>query len=304
MRIVEELDEKGLMLPSLVNAALAANDRAKYLMTLLQTAREHADHPGLPSPDLKQERLACDLAESQFDSIVSRSSKRGENTYSIPLASVLRAQLIENIRQMMTPLAVHPGNGEGQERRTDPYSERLDQLLAQAPAIEEDRLPGSYIDSVTSAQRERQDSLHLLVMDLHKELNCLQRQIANETIDGASVYGIGGEDHPLIAAFMTGLNRTRELKFDHPGLGTTATRNGDRLVLQNDIGLTEAHVLVVHVTAEEVSLTYTDVHPQRLLFFQGLFERFGVQWSDTLSRQAPRLGEKTLLSEPRHLPRG
>jgi uncharacterized protein Yka (UPF0111/DUF47 family) len=291
-RIVDELGEKGLTLPGLVNAALTANDRAKYLMTLLQTAREHADHPNQPTADLKQERLSCDLADSQLDSVVARSSRSGENSYHIPFAAAIHRQLLANIRQMMAPLEVRPQVTEEGDHAPDTYHKRLERLLSQTPPLEDDRLPGAYIDHVTSAQRDRQDSLHLLVMDLHKELNHLQQQVASETIDGASVYGIQAEDRPLIAAFMAGLNRTRELKFDHPGLGTTATRSGDRLVLQNDIGLTEAHVLVIHVEPPQVSLTYTDVHPQRLLFFQGLFQRFAVQWSDTLSRQAPRLEEK------------
>ncbi len=98
---------------------------------------------------------------------------------------------------------------------------------------------------------------------------------------------------------MSGLNRTRELKFDHPGLGTTATHSGKRLVIQNDIGLTEAHVLVIHVQPPQASLTYTDVHPQRLLFFQNLFQRFAIKWSNTLSRQALHLEE-----EPYYLSRG
>jgi hypothetical protein len=33
------------LLPNVVNQALVANERAKYLMTLLQAAREHADNP-------------------------------------------------------------------------------------------------------------------------------------------------------------------------------------------------------------------------------------------------------------------
>ena len=35
-------------------------------------------------------------------------------------------------------------------------------------------------------------------------------------------------DRALIAAFMRGLNATRPLKLDHPGLGTTATRSAAR----------------------------------------------------------------------------
>ena len=35
---------------------------------------------------------------------------------------------------------------------------------------------------------------------------------------------------------MRGLNRTAPLKFDHPGLGATATRMDGKLVIQNDLG--------------------------------------------------------------------
>jgi uncharacterized protein Yka (UPF0111/DUF47 family) len=290
-KMVDELGEKALTLPGLVNAALAANDRAKYFMSLLQSAREHADHPNNPISDLKQERIACDVADAQLDSVVARSSKSEADVYHIPLAGAIHRQLIDNLREMMAPLELGAEVAEERELTLDTYRKRLETLLAQTPPLEDDRLPGEYVDRVASAQRDRQDSLHLLVMDLHKELNRLQQQIASETIDGASVYDIQPEDRPLIAAFMAGLNRTRELKFDHPGLGTTATRSGERLVIQNDIGLTEAHVLVIHVEPPRVTLTCTDVHPQRLLFFQELFERFNVQWSDTLSRQAPGLQE-------------
>jgi hypothetical protein len=33
------------------------------------------------------------------------------------------------------------------------------------------------------------------------------------------------------------------------------------------------------------TVTYTDVHLQRLLFFQSLFESFAVHWEDTRSRK-------------------
>ncbi len=60
---------------------------------------------------------------------------------------------------------------------------------------------------------------------------------------------------------------------------------GDKLVLQNDIGTTDAHVLVVHVTGRTVTMTYTNVHLPRLLFFQGMFEGHDVRWEDTRSRK-------------------
>ena len=60
-------------------------------------------------------------------------------------------------------------------------------------------------------------------------------------------------------------------------------------MIQNDIGMTDAHVLVVHVEALRVTLTYTAIHIERLVFFQNLFERFGVRWQDTVSRRATGL---------------
>jgi CHAD domain-containing protein/uncharacterized protein Yka (UPF0111/DUF47 family) len=291
-RIVAELGDRELLLPALVNEALAANDRAKYLMTLLQTAREHADQPDLGAPDLKQERLACGVADADLDAVVEGSRREGPDTYLIPAARRIHDLLLDEARRMLAPLSAQPGPPPGNGRRpAAAYTERLQALLSQAPPLAQDRVPGASIDRLTSGQREAGDSLHLLVMDLHRELNRLQQQLATETIDGARVYGVLGEDRPLIAAFMAGVNRTRGLKFEHPGLGTTATRSGARLVLQNDIGMTEAHVLVVHVQGQQVTLTYTDVHIDRLVFFQNLFDRFAVSWKDTVSKRAAGLRE-------------
>jgi uncharacterized protein Yka (UPF0111/DUF47 family) len=122
-------------------------------------------------------------------------------------------------------------------------------------------------------------------MDMHRALNVLQGSLASETIGGCRAYGIRDTDRALIAAFMDGINRTAPLKFDHPGLSATATRVGDKLVLQNDIGTTDAHVLVIHVTGRTVTVTYTDVHLPRLLFFQSLFDSYAVEWQDTRSRK-------------------
>jgi hypothetical protein len=122
------------------------------------------------------------------------------------------------------------------------------------------------------------DSLHRLVMDLHKRLNAMQGALAEDTLDGAATYSLADADRPMVAAFMAGVNRTAKLKFAHPGLATTATRAGDRLVIQNDIGTTDAHVIVIHVEDHTVSVTYTDVHPERLAFFQDMLKPRGVAW--------------------------
>ena len=60
------------------------------------------------------------------------------------------------------------------------------------------------------------DSLHRLVMDLHKALNRLAANCAEETVDGAHVFGLHAEDRAAVESFMQGLNETRALKFNHP----------------------------------------------------------------------------------------
>ena len=59
-----------------------------------------------------------------------------------------------------------------------------------------------------------------------------------------SVYGLRPETGPR-SKLSWRHRATRRLKFDHPGLATTATRSGARLTIQNDIGETGAHVVVI-----------------------------------------------------------
>jgi uncharacterized protein Yka (UPF0111/DUF47 family) len=69
-----------------------------------------------------------------------------------------------------------------------------------------------------------------------------------------------------------------------------AARLGERLTLQNDIGETDAHVLVLHVDGLTVSATYTDVHRRRAKFFMGLFDERMV-WSPLAEQAANGLGD-------------
>ncbi|HYN39836.1 MAG TPA: hypothetical protein VES39_11355, partial [Rhodospirillales bacterium] len=160
-------------------------------------------------------------------------------------------------------------------------------LLAPPNAFD-DVIDGALIDRITSADRQAGDSLHLVVMDVHKALNRLQAEIATETIGGAKAYAIGAKDRALIEAFMAGIARTSPLKFNHPGLAATATASGGRLIIQNDLGTTDAHVLVVAVEGLIARVTYTDIHPERLAFFRRLFEGFEVAWSAPEQHRAPQ----------------
>ena len=101
---------------------------------------------------------------------------------------------------------------------------------------------------------------------------------------------------------MAGVNRTAKLKFNHPGLATTATRAGGRLVIQNDIGTTDAHVIVIHVEGLTVSVTYTDVHAERLAFFQDMLKPHEDDVGKAAHRRAGR--RRAVLSRDRALRRG
>jgi uncharacterized protein Yka (UPF0111/DUF47 family) len=286
--IVETLGERSLLLPNLVNEALQANDRAKYLMTLLQSAKAHSDDPETPGDSLRDERLACGLEKPELDDVVEQSARANGSGYHIPRIPVIRELLLESVRTMLAPLeASGPSSGEDVSHLRERFLK-----LSGPPAPDEDAVPADYVERIASADRSGRDTIHLLVMDLHKELNRLQGQVAGEEIEGARVYGLEGGDRPLVAAFMGGLRRTAPLKFDHPGLGTTATRSQGELLIQNDIGMTDAHVMVIRVAPPRVRLTYTDVHLRRLLFFQKLFAKFQVSWSDTQSKHSPRLEEE------------
>jgi uncharacterized protein Yka (UPF0111/DUF47 family) len=151
-------------------------------------------------------------------------------------------------------------------------------------ALQGEQLSLAQLHLLTHGKRHGEDSLHLLVMDLHKAINGLASELASEVIYGAHVWHLLDEDRPLVSAFMHGLSRTAPLKFDHPGLDTAATRDGDRLLLQNDIGTNDAHVLVIQVQALTVSMTYSDLHRARFEFFQNLLSPLNGQWSGVESR--------------------
>ncbi|TIV25058.1 MAG: DUF47 family protein, partial [Mesorhizobium sp.] len=133
------------------------------------------------------------------------------------------------------------------------------------------------------------DTFHILVMDLHKSLNRMAADMSDDTVDGAHVWQLDAGDRPRVAAFMRGLNRTRKLKLDHPGLDTAATRDGARLLIQNDIGTNDAHVLVIQMEGLSITLTYSDLHERRFAFFQELLSEIGAQWSGVGARRSAGL---------------
>ena len=286
IEIVERLGEQAVLLPTLLAEALAANDRIKLGLSLLQEAVRRARHPDQKPRSFETERRSAGLADAQFDTTVSGARSISSNRMLVPGAKALLASLDGDLSTMLVPLQCVAGD------TSNALNDRLVAIRTAMPAAENDEIAIRDIDAMTSASRGNADSLHLLVMDAHRAINRLAADTAIETIDGARVHHVEAIDRNRIKAFMAGLNRTAPLAFGHPGLGTTAARTGTRLTIQNDIGTTDAHVLVVHVEDKFVTVTYTDVHRVRAKFFMSLFEDKGIQWSPLEEQDARGLGEE------------
>lgn len=294
-QIADFLGDKALVLPAAIETAIVGNERAKYVLSLLQMAAGHAERPDeADPPSLKAEREACGIDDAALDRSVAESDTDGRGNFHIPGSAKLIAILDGAMKSMLAPLALFAGDGSERATAHGRYCERLDRLVRARPAPVDDMMSGDTIAALTSGRPAAGDGMHLLVMDLHKELNLLQATIATEEVEGAKAYGIVAADRPLVAAFMRGVKRTQALKFDHPGLATTAARSGATLLIQNDLGTTEAHVLVVRIVESSAVVTHTDVHVQRLRFLQSMLEATGITWENFSTHQGTAIGEDDL----------
>ena len=241
-QIITDLGENELLIPRLVDQALSANDRVKYFFSLVQMAKEHAEDRDndIGYSNLRNERLAYAIDNGIFDKVIQATVKIDSNKYHIPELKLVLDSILQCIEQMIAPLDTASANiklhedeksaNRKNDRRTTTittqnveypynYRARLEELKKQIFPVENDVISGKHIEIITSGQREVGDSLHLLVMNLHKDLNTLQSNISQESIGGASVYGLTENDRICVEAFMNGVNETAKLKFDHIGLG-------------------------------------------------------------------------------------
>jgi uncharacterized protein Yka (UPF0111/DUF47 family) len=285
-RIIEELGQGDILLPKLVAEGLAANDRIKVRMSALQAAAHHARDPDRPASDLSVESRTAGIAPAAIATLIGGAHMIGQDRLAAPNLAKLMKEIQDDAAAMIRAVdAGAPDEGRKANARLDTI--RSAGLLEAVSEIEIAR-----IARLTGLTETAGDSLHRLVMDLHKQLNKLAASCSEEALDGAHVFGLHGEDRAAVAAFMKGLNATRGLKFNHPGLDTTATRAGGRLLIQNDIGTTDAHVVVIAVKKNAVTVTYTDVHLARAKFFISLFDKFEATWSGLDRHTAAGLGEE------------
>jgi uncharacterized protein Yka (UPF0111/DUF47 family) len=282
-RIVQQLGETDVLLPARLAEGLAANDRAKARLSALQTVVKRATHPSEEPDDLSAEFASASLDASAIRSMMAAARATSPRRIVAPGLAKLVGSLFDDVTAMVAAVTA------GDDAAGSAAADRLQALQTRLPA-EHDEIEVARITEL-AALPEGADSLHRLIMDLHKALNRLSAACAQEDVAGARAHGLLAEGRPLIEAFMRGVGRTRRLKFDHPGLDTTVARSGSRLVIQNDIGATDAHVLVVTIEGMNVTVTYTDIHRARARFFVALFDRFAVEWSGLGRHKAKGLAE-------------
>jgi len=270
--VIASLGQSQLLRPAYLKAALAANDRLKFYLSALQTAYNHAQYPDVASIDLHREYTAARVDAPWMLALPASSHLQATVLHADDLPKLMD-KLAADLRLMGRPLDVNYNDDHHTLlARIDEWCEWLDRL-------EPGALDAAQLQQLTNGKRGEEDSFHILVMDLHKAINRLAADLSDDTIDGAHIWQLSQEDRPRVAAFMRGLNRTRTLKLSHPGLDTAATRDGARLLIQNDIGTNDAHVLVIQVEGLRISLTYSDLHRQRFAFFQNLLAEIGANWS-------------------------
>ena len=153
-RIVAALGESRLLLPALLNRALAANDRAKYRLTLLQSAKGHADMPGEAFPGLRAERLVCGVAEAEYDDVIAGTVKHGADTYAVPQARSLCSGLRDDLSAMIEPFD-SMGKTEAES-----FRRRLQTLSGGSWCGDDDTISGAAITSLASGDPEHGDSIH------------------------------------------------------------------------------------------------------------------------------------------------
>jgi uncharacterized protein Yka (UPF0111/DUF47 family) len=278
---VASLGQRGLLFPSWVTAALRANDRLKVYLSVLQSASFHASHPKREAPDFAKEMMTAGVDATWLNSLSADAQLIDDEIVS-PGLPRLFTSCAQELAIMARPVLETSSTKATLKARVQHGLQWLTQFTS-------DHLSAAGFKALTHGTRGGIDSLHLLIMDRHKQINQLAGELVSELIDGAHVWNLQPTDHALVAAFMAGLNRTSGLKFNHPGLDTIATRDGERLLLQNDIGTNDAHVLVIEITARKVTLIYSDLHRIRLEFFQSLLASLGGNWTKLESQISPEL---------------
>src|SRR5258708_23465362 len=194
--IVRQLGEFEVLLPARVVEGLAANDRAKARLSCLQAVAKQASHPAEEPDGLSAECANADLDVAAIRSMVAAARATSPGRIAAPgLAKLVRC-LFEDVGTMVA--AVTAGDEAVGSAAANRLSALQTRLSAEYDEIEVTRI------AELSALAEGADSLHRLIMDLHKALNRLSAACAEEDVAAAHAHRLLPDDRPITAAFIPG----------------------------------------------------------------------------------------------------
>lgn len=229
-QIIEQLGQGDILLPSLVSEGLAANNRIKVRMSALQAAAQRARKPDEAAPDLEAECRAAGIAPAAIATLINGAHMVTEGRIAAPNLATLMKDMVDDAMTMIRAAkAGAPPEGEAANMR-------LSAIVASGLLEALNEIDAVRISRLTGMAESGADSLHRLVMDLHKGLNRLAAGCAEEMVAGAHAFGLRPEHRAAIESFMQGLEQTKGLKFNHPGLDTMATGSGERLLYKTISG--------------------------------------------------------------------
>src|SRR3974377_1150227 len=182
--IIQELGQTDLVLPARVEEGLAANDRVKARLSVLQGAACRARQPSGADFNLVEECRTAGIDAAAMETLVNQASLASDGRIVAPGLGTLRAAIWDDVATMAD--AVKAGDATRGERAFG----RSPALQRSLPLEPGDSIDPAQIARLTAVSGTDADSLHRLVMDLHKTLNELAASCAETTIAGAHVYGL------------------------------------------------------------------------------------------------------------------
>jgi hypothetical protein len=159
--IIERLGHSDILLPSLIARGLAANDRVKARLSVLQAACRHARDPNGSRLDLKNECRAAGLDAPAMDALINSAMRSENDQITSPGLGRLRASIWDDVAEMIRAVRADDG------ARGDTALARLEAIKQSAGADDSDTIEAACVAKLTSLSAGKSDSLHRLIMDMH-----------------------------------------------------------------------------------------------------------------------------------------
>ncbi|MDO9561346.1 MAG: hypothetical protein Q7J60_06985, partial [Bradyrhizobium sp.] len=163
-QIIEQLGQADILLPSLVAEGLAANDRIKVRLSALQAAARHAQQPDRQATDLHVECSAAGIPAAALAMLIGGAHLAGDGRIAAPNLARLMKEIHDDVAAMIRAVSA------GQPSAGTIMNERLAAIRGAGTLEASNEIEIARIARLTGVAQDGADSLHRLVMDLHKEL--------------------------------------------------------------------------------------------------------------------------------------